>query len=389
MVFFQTICTNITLMATKYKKKFKFQLNASSIGKLLGYLGRERQKQALAECWLMNVKRMPRFGVTPAEVPSKPTVSEVVQQSLSSRPVYKQMVQRGISSCAEQRAVTKQIKETASNEVKKAKRKYEELDKVSESLKKMKIIPEFKTKKSGTKRVAIGSFFMSNQNIYHKTSSKTARKSDIETAIKNGYQLEQHIQTQTAKINADKKEAKQEIQKTTDFESNVVQQATKAINTQRGIQKELTDLELVQKRFPTVRAGNDRAYFMHIRGQPWGAFIIGKIDGISAGIVFELKHRQARLFNEMRRYELVQCAIYIKMVKMPQCMLVETYEGQQNYYQVEFDASDRLRYRKEGGEWISSFYWSDIENGIAQIVSKLNRAEKDQQYRDDLKKILF
>ena len=84
----------------------------------------------------------------------------------------------------------------------------------------------------------------------------------------------------------------------------------KVINTTRGIRRESTDLELVQKRFPSVRAGNDRAYFMHITGDKWSAFLIGKIDGLADKMIFELKHRQSRLFHEFRTYEQVQCMLY-------------------------------------------------------------------------------
>lgn len=146
-------------MSKRQKRTFKWQINASTVGKLLGYFGQERQQTAIAECWLMNLKRMPRFGATPAEMPEQKPTAEIVQQELASNPVYKQLVQAAVTDCKEQKKMTQQIKETAAKEVVHAKRKYEEMVSRAAAVSDLKELPKYPSKKSGTKRAAIGSFF--------------------------------------------------------------------------------------------------------------------------------------------------------------------------------------------------------------------------------------
>ena len=70
-------------------------------------------------------------------------------------------------------------------------------------------------------------------------------------------------------------------------------------------------------------------------------------------------------------------------------MLVETYEGQQVYYEARLSASGRMTYRKEGGEWTEGLLWDEIKQGIERVVVQLNRAECDVDYREKLKCKLF
>jgi len=57
-------------------RKFNWQINASAVGKLLGYFGPDRAVEALAQTWRMNLKRMPRFGVTPSVQLGRRTTEE-------------------------------------------------------------------------------------------------------------------------------------------------------------------------------------------------------------------------------------------------------------------------------------------------------------------------
>tara|TARA_B110000908_G_C10267877_1_gene466512 strand:- start:6792 stop:7895 length:1104 start_codon:yes stop_codon:yes gene_type:complete len=365
-------------------RPFKWQINASAVGKLLGYFGKERQQKAIAECWLMNIKRMPRFGVTPSEIPQQKTTDEIVQQELR-KPVYNQLVQKAVTDDADQPSVTRQIVSNVSNTVASTKRKYEETISEVKKVEELKEMPVYPTKKSGVKRAAVGSFFSANGKVYKKVSRKKANISTVAYAKLEGYR------TVEAKLKVQKEMtiAKKEAETAQLVSKHVEKQATKTINTTRGIQRELSDLELVRRRFPSCRAGNDRAYFRQISGMPFRGFVIGRIDGIASGIIFELKHRQARLFNELRRYEQVQCILYMKMVKIPSCMLVETYQGQQIYYEMKLTMDNRCHYRKEGSEWKEGISFDVLQYKLNELIRKLNRIEIDVEYRNIMKNYLF
>ena len=379
-------------MFKRRKKVFKWQINASAVGKLLGYFGQERRQTAIAECWQMNLKRMPRIGATPAETQEQKPVAEIVVEQLEQTPVFKQMVEKAIESNREQSSVVQKMKETAVEHVNVAKRKFALVHEKAAQVDKMRALKNYPSKKSGIRSAGIDSFFTAKSKIYHKTSRKTASLSTLEIANEHGYQAVQCLQHQKQQMKEKVEAASDTVKTAKTMASHVEKQAMKVINTTRGIRRESTDLELVQKRFPSVRAGNDRAYFMHITGDKWSAFLIGKIDGLADKMIFELKHRQSRLFREFRPYEQVQCMLYMKMVKSNQLMLVETYEGQQVYYEARLDSSGRLTYRKEGSEWSmvsEGLLWDDVKRGIERVVVQLNRAERDAEYREELKAKLY
>ena len=376
-------------MSKRQKRTFKWQINASTVGKLLGYFGQERQQTAIAECWLMNLKRMPRFGATPAEMPEQKPTAEIVQQELASKPVYKQLVQAAVTDCKEQKKMTQQIKETAAKEVVHAKRKYEEMVSRAAAVSDLKELPKYPSKKSGTKRAAIDSFFMAKGKVYHKLSRRTAELSSIDVAKENGWRPAAEIKQQQQAIKKEMSTKQAAVKTAETVAKHVEKQATTAINTTRGIQREETDLEQVQKRFPTVRAGNDRAYFLSISGQPFGGFVIGRIDGLAPGMIFELKHRQCRLFHELRRYEQVQCLLYMKMVRVTRCMLVETYEGEQVYYEMSMDSDGQCRYRMSGSDWRMGLSFGHIKSELNELIGKLNRIEEDAAYRERVKQYLY
>ena len=374
-------------------RTFKWQINSSAAGKLLGYFGRAQQEKALAECWYMNTKRMPRFNVNPAETLSRKPVEQVVQEQIASKPEYRQMVSAGVSNPTHQAEMTAKIDEVAKTQVEKAKRKLDVATKKLEAVSSMKTMQTFKTKKAGVHRTAIGSFFCANSAIYHKTSRATAKLSTLEEAIQNGFQPESKKSAIVAAAASNMVSAKKEVVVASQVAKRAKTVATRVINTTRGIEKELSDLELVQRRFPNVRAGNDRAYFLQLRGAPWGAFVIGRIDGQSPDAIYELKHRQSRLFHELRRYEQVQCILYMKMVRIQRLFLIETYKGEQVYYEMTLSQNGLCRYRQETktgwSAWKNGFMWSEIKKGLENVIVQLNKAEKEAPFREELKSKLY
>lgn len=374
-------------------RTFKWQINSSAAGKLLGYFGRVHQEKALAECWYMNIKRMPRFNVTPAERLTQKPVAEVVQEQIASKPEFKQMVENAIAKPQQQQKMTANIEEVAKEDVVTTKRKYSAAVEKLKVLSEIKAILKFNTKKAGVRRAPIKSYFSANGRIYHKTSRATAKLSSVEEAIRNGYQPETKKAAIVAAAASSMTTAKKEATVAVEVAKRAKTAATRVINTTRGIRKELSDLELVQCRVPNVRAGNDRAYFLQLRGQPWGAFVIGRIDGQSPSAVYELKHRQSRLFHELRRYEQVQCILYMKMTKISHLFLVETYMGEQVYYEMTLTPNGLCRFRQElstgWSPWKDGFSWCYIKKGLENIVSQLNKAESDSAFREELKSKLY
>lgn len=371
-------------------RKFRWQINASAVGSLLGYFGEERRHKALAECWLMNTKRMPRFGAIPSEVPSQKTKEQIVQQELDKKPEYKTHIQKGIEDSTQQQKMVSQMKKTASDLLETAKRKHESITKSMQKINQTKIIPKYTSKKSGTKRAAIGSFFMVHDKIYHKTSRKTAKLTDIETAAQHGYQTKQEITLRQKQKEIEIQKSSTSIKRAKIVQENIVKQATKTINTTRGTIRESTDLELVQTRFPNCLPGNDKAYFMHISAtKGYSGFVIGKIDGHSPDMIFELKHRQSRLFGTLRDYEQVQVILYMKMTNCLHAMLVETYQGKQNYFELKLNDIGQCHFRPENKAWIRGLDFIHVKNKLEQVIEQLNMAETNSSFRNDLKKYIF
>ena len=134
---------------------------------------------------------------------------------------------------------------------------------------------------------------------------------------------------------------KAEVKKAEKIVQSVERIMTKKISTTRGIVRELSDLQKIQIQYPNVIAGNNSAKFMSVKGDGhFNGFVIGKCDGYDKGnsTIFELKHRRTKLFNEIRRYEQIQCMLYLKMhPKYDKLVLVETFQKDQLYYNMEIE----------------------------------------------------
>jgi len=360
-------------------RKFNWQINASAVGKLLGYFGPDRAVEALAQTWRMNLKRMPRFGVTPSVQPGRQTTEEIAE-AVAQAPAFKEMVKQGIDNPESQAQVAATIKREA---VRQAKAASAAEVRATERLHKMTPMRHYSTKKAGVGRAAINSYFTVGDKVYHKTSSKHATLSTAEEAETRGYVFPEKRSEQVHEV----AKAKETSQRTQKVAAVMQKTATKVMNTTRGQQKELTDLERVRLRYPHVVAGNDRAYFLNVTG---GGFVIGRIDGrdTETGAVFELKHRQSRLFREFRRYEQAQCMVYMKMLRTRNLTLVETFRGEQCDHQMR-EQDGQFYIRTEDGKWNSTLSWHDLRSGLEGVVCQLKKAEEDADFRQTLIDILY
>jgi len=80
----------------------------------------------------------------------------------------------------------------------------------------------------------------------------------------------------------------------------------------------------------------------------------------------------------------------MKMVKVMRCMLVETYEGEQVYYEMTMDSTGQCRYRQEGSDdWLTGLSFGPIKEALNQLIGKLNRIERDVAYRERVKQYLY
>jgi hypothetical protein len=146
--------------------------------------------------------------------------------------------------------------------------------------------------------------------------------------------------------------------------------------------KEASDLEILQRTVPNVKAGNDRSYFLNVsRGDgAHGAFVIGRIDGFdhTTDTIYELKSRSSRLFHRVCEYEEIQCLLYAKMLRKEKIVLVGTYRGEQLLYPMRF----------HNGK-LGNLIWQNIQRQLEQVVQNLNRIEEDENYRQKIINILF
>lgn len=364
-------------MYKKRRRMFNWQINASAAGKLLGHFGPAKATEALAETWRLNLKRMPRFGVTPSVQNLGKTTEETVRETLAT-PAFQKKIQQGITREVAQTEVVRELQHTAASEAQTASIKERAAVAAVAAVTGMR---NYNTKKAGVRRAAINSYFTVDTLVYHKTSSKHATLSTLEEAHSRGYVNTAEVEKKQAVMIA----AKVVAQTKQTVAVAMKKTATKVINTTRGQVKELTDLERIRQKYPALVAGNDKAYFLNIAG---GGFVIGRIDGHCDDCVFELKHRQSKLFYEFRRYEQVQCMIYMNMLRVKKLKLIETYREQQCEHDM-IEQDKKYFVKSNDGQYSPGLVWSDIQQGLENIITKLNRAEADPEYRQTLINILY
>ena len=369
---------------------FKWQINASAVGKLMGHFGRERQVRAIAETWHLNLKRMPRFGVIPSQMPAKPTVEQMVREEIKSNARLSSIVNAGVNRTIEQADAVQRMKRSADEMVGMARQEASAAAVQVKKAKSCQVLKNYSKIQSGVSQTRVGGYFLVNSKTYHKVSRKCAQLSTMEEAGEDGWKKKEEVCKEIAVAQKVAVVAARQVQKSSCVAKHIQKTAVKEMNTTRGIRNEATDLELVQKRYPNVVAGNTQAKFWSVSGRPYKAFVIGRIDGIDVvnGVIYELKHRQSRLFRQLRGYEQVQCLLYMKMFQVPRLTLVETYKGEQLYYHLKM-TEGRMSYTDVDGVEKEGLGWKEIQEGLEIIVEQLNRAEIDENYRNQLMAALF
>ena len=83
-----------------------------------------------------------------------------------------------------------------------------------------------------------------------------------------------------------------------------------------------------------IKHNNDKPYYINRDNY----CICGKIDGITEdGVLIEIKNRESKLYYELYEREKIQLMIYMKMLGVNVCKLVERCNGEQNEIIVEYD----------------------------------------------------
>ena len=370
--------------------RFKWQINASAVGKLLGFFGKFAQNQAIAENWNMNLKRMPRFGAVPSFVPNAPTTDEVITQEIQKEPVYAAVVSAAVERKVKPEAAIKEIKEKVVADNKRAAVEVIDLEKVVKKIKHCRFIVNFTKKSRGIDTCSQKGYFSVGSKIYYKKSRRTAILSTVEDAREDGWILKKEI----VKMEETIATKRAEVKKTEKIVQNVERLMTKTISTTRGIVRELSDLQKIQIQYPNLLPGNNSAKFMSVKkgNGLYSGFVIGKCDGYDKEnrTIFELKHRRNNLFNEVRRYEQVQCLLYLKMhPKFDKLVLVETFQKDQLYYNIKIENEQLFWKKASDNEFQPGLRWNIIANGLKSIVSLFNRAETDESYRQTLIDTLY
>jgi hypothetical protein len=369
--------------------RFKWQINASAVGKLLGFFGKFAQKKAIAENWNMNLKRMPRFGAVPSFVHQAPTADEVIIQEIEKEPVYAETLIAAVQRTVKPEAAIKKIKEKVVADNKRAAVEVIEIERNVKRMKRQRFLVNFTKKSRGIDTCCQKGYFSVGTKIYYKKSRRTAILSSLEDAKEEGWIQQQEIVKMEEKIVA----KKVQVKKTERIVQNVDRIMTQTISTTRGIVRELTDLQKIKVLHPNLVAGNNSAKFMSVKGDgQYNGFVIGKCDGFDkvARTIFELKHRRSKLFHGIRKYEQIQCILYLKMhPKFDKLVLVETFLKDQLYYHMKIENEQLFWKKATDDQFQAGLRWEVVLNGLKSIVSLFNKAETSESYRQTLIDTLY
>ena len=364
----------------KIPQKFSWQINASSVAALLGKNKFQNPEEALAKTWQMNLKRMPKFGVTPSYSPHKQTAEQIVTQQIEKK--HAKIIEKAIERKVDQREAVAEMKSHAVKEAKQTQQHVEHARQVVSKAKETHEMIQYPKISSGVNKTRKMGYFCVKERVYCKTGTNSAKKCSMQEANDHGWYADKKAVVEKAQKQEEK--AVQNASLAKKVAKTIEKQAKKSINTQRGTKKEATDLEILRRTVPNVKAGNDRSYFLNVsRGTGlYSAFIIGRIDGFdqSTDTIYELKSRSSRLFHRVCEYEEIQCLMYAKMLRKDKVVLVETYRGEQLVYPMHFD---------NGIFGPSNLVWKDIQIQLEQVVQNLNRIEQDEEYRQKIINILF
>ena len=102
---------------------------------------------------------------------------------------------------------------------------------------------------------------------------------------------------------------------------------------------------------------NSKLYQKVLHTDPKGLYDInirGKVDGICADGIIEIKNRTKYLFMELRGYERVQLETYMFLSGLKKCTLVEYYNEESN--QIEYEQNDE--------------YWEECKSKIIGFVEE-------------------
>ena len=394
---------------------FRWQINASSVAKLIGWFrlkhepsgaAQRHRQEALAKTWLLNIKRMPKFQVRPsttlqqelAKRQKTRTTEEAVQQAIT--PQMKLYVKKAIDGEASQNKVVHDIEAAAKRHALEKAQQSQQAH--SKSIKDVQVVrnkvselssvitmKKYPKVSSGVSKTRVGGYFYTMKSnelkVYKKISAKKAVLTSLDQARNDRWKMPSEIQDMKLDVERAEKRARVSRQEaasaktaateTREIAQNIRKVVTQEIQTTRGRLREDTDLKQVQRKAPSVRKGNKKAYFENFRGSPYGAFVIGYIDGFDTQTktVIELKHRTRGLFRELRLYEKVQCFVYMKMCRCRKAKLIETFGDDQLEYDIEWDQA----------------FWQNIVDGIHKTVQELNRIEQDATYRQPFIELLM
>lgn len=135
--------------------------------------------------------------------------------------------------------------------------------------------------------------------------------------------------------------------------------ATRHVNTNRGINEEESILNTHEKNTGTQITQRNAAFYTLIVNDD--IKIVGAIDGYSKeeGLV-EVKNRRNR-FLGMPEYEMVQCEVYMKMLKIENCVHIERFNGNDRATNYGHDPGlwEKVKY---GLEQYREMYYEHLNN---------------------------
>jgi hypothetical protein len=111
-----------------------------------------------------------------------------------------------------------------------------------------------------------------------------------------------------------------------------------AVNKRRGTRNEADGIQGYEQRTGAkVRGKNDKFYKANLGTEEDPCWIGGRVDGLEADKVIEVKNRRNRFFNFLPAYEKLQVTAYMHLVDRPACDLVQRFNGEVRVETYEFD----------------------------------------------------
>jgi hypothetical protein len=151
---------------------------------------------------------------------------------------------------------------------------------------------------------------------------------------------------------------------------NTDKYVTSEINKGIGVSLENKSIDLFERKSHQAVVERNTNSCTKMIPYNYGTLVLyGKVDGLQGDdTVVEVKQRVNRLFGQLVQRERIQLMVYMYLTGRSRGVLVETFEGKQNSYPVQFNLND----------------WTDIQT---EIINQINDLHKTMYIDEEDKRV--